>query len=69
MLRAITASTGAIGTLSQPRVAAARVMLCASVNAVIVATRRLGPSTKRSSASTKSRWSTPPRMCSTPNAK
>ena len=37
MLSAIVASTGAVGTRIKPRVAAANVMLCASVNAVIVA--------------------------------
>jgi hypothetical protein len=36
MLSAITASTGALGTLANPRVAAASVTLCASVNAVMV---------------------------------
>ena len=40
MLSAIAASTGWIGTCTKPSVAAASVMLCATVNAVIVATRR-----------------------------
>ena len=44
-----------------------RVMECATVNAVMVATRRRHPRTSRIMPATNSRWSTPPRMCSTPS--
>ncbi len=40
MLSAMLASTGGIGTWIQPSVAAASVRLCATVNAVIVQSRR-----------------------------
>jgi hypothetical protein len=51
------------GRCAQPRVAAPSVRLCAAVNAVTVATRRLPPGTMSSSARTNSRWSIPARMC------
>ena len=47
MLRAIAASTGAAGTRMKPSVAAASVMLCASVKAVTVAKRLWIPRTSR----------------------
>ena len=43
MLNAMVASTGGAGTCTQPSVAAARVMLCAAVNAVIVQISRREP--------------------------
>ncbi len=55
MLSAMIASTGAEGTCTKPSVAAPSVMLCATVNAVTVATRRPMPFTISSSASTNSR--------------
>ena len=55
MLSAIVASTGAGGTCTKPSVAAASVTLCASVNAVTVATSRPMPRTSSSSASTNRR--------------
>ena len=55
MLSAIIASTGGPGTCTQPSVAATSVMLCATVNAVTVATIRLPPRTISSNASTNSR--------------
>ncbi len=67
MLSAITASTGAGGTCTKPSVAAPSVMLCATVNAVTVATSRRTPRTSNSNASTNSKWSTPSRMCSMPS--
>jgi len=67
MLSAIVASTGAPGSASHPRVAATSVMLCATVNAVIVSRMRLPPRTMISKASAKSRWSTPSRMCWIPS--
>ena len=50
-----TPFSGGSGALAYPRVAMASVMLCATVKAVIVATRRRTPSTRISSASTNSR--------------
>ena len=67
MLSAIVASTGAAGTRTKPRVAAASVMLCASVNAVTVASSLRTLATSSSRHSTNSRWSAPDRMCSTPS--
>ncbi len=55
MLSAMIASTGAEGTWTKPRVAAPSVMLCATVNAVTVATRRPTPFTSSSNASTNSK--------------
>jgi hypothetical protein len=49
------ASTGADGTCTKPSVAAPRVMLCATVNAVTVATSRPTPFTSNSSANTNSK--------------
>jgi len=56
MLRAITASTGAWGTCTQPKVAAARVRLWAMVNAVMVATRRRQPANVLRTAACGQRW-------------
>ena len=67
MLSAMTASTGADGTCTKPSVASASVMLCATVNAVIVLTSSHVPRVMSTSASTNSRWSMPSRMCSTPS--
>ena len=55
MLSAIVASTGADGTCTTPSVASASVMLCATVNAVIVFTSKPTPRTMSTSARTKSR--------------
>ena len=49
------ASTGADGTCTTPSVASASVMLCATVNAVIVFTSKPTPRTMSTSARTKSR--------------
>ena len=66
MESAITASTGVCGTWIKPSAAMARVTLWARVKAVIVLTKRLVLRTINSRPNTKSRWSKPPRMCSTP---
>ena len=55
MLSAIAASTGRDGTVTKPSVASASVMLCASVNAVMVLISIQGPRTSRSSPQTNSR--------------
>ena len=55
MLSAIVASTGAAGTRMKPSVAAANVMLCASVNAVIVASSWRSLRTSSSRHSTNNR--------------
>ena len=63
---AIDASTGGERSVIQPNALQASVMLCASVNAVIVPISRRRKPTRNSSPATNSRWSTPLRMCSTP---
>ena len=60
---------GDCGTCTQPSVAAASVRLCATVKAVMVAINRRVPSTMSSNARTNSKWSMPPRICSTPSLK
>ena len=55
MLSAMIASTGGCGTCTKPSVAAASVMLCATVKAVTVFTSFHPPRVMISSASTKSR--------------
>ena len=55
MLSAMAASTGGPGTWTKPSVAAASVMLCATVNAVTVSATRRQSRTRITSASTNSR--------------
>ena len=55
MESAIAASTGRAGTCTKPSVAAASVMLCATVKAVTVRATRRHPRTRIISASTNSR--------------
>ncbi len=56
----MTAPTGAEGAWTKPNVASARVIERATVNDVTVATSLRHPSTCKSSARTKRRWSIPP---------
>jgi len=62
MLSATAAFSGGKGTLAKPRVAMARVMEWATVNAVMVLISIILPSTISNNPSTKRRWSTPSRM-------
>ena len=52
---AMAASTGGPGTSTKPSVAAASVMLCATVNAVTVSATRRQSRTRITNASTNSR--------------
>ena len=66
---AIAALSGAAGTETTLKVAAASAMLCETVNAVIVFTSIHRLRTMSSKPRTNSKWSTPSAMCSMPSTR
>ena len=69
ILKDIIASVGAGGILTTPKVANAKVILCAKVKAVMVLNNFHLFGTKSINANTNSKWSIPLNMCSIPMIK